>query len=562
MDDTCPEDTPVDASGVLADTVRAGGKLSRPRRAQLHTLSASEINTIVETVGGHLKDLDTVVTSVARGKQFQNALDLLVADSAELVERMLETLLSAAEGGTGDGSGGGGVTSTASASSTSAAARTGGSRTPSRARLLPLAAPPAFRGGAPFPRPAWNYLVAPKGDRLAAYARYLRMWDMLEVVALRKFVPRRELALRVFVGCPHELELYADAGIIAIMSVRAAGGATASSSAAPLDAQSDFELPGALVYAASPRLRAAFRALVSDKRLRAQTSAVRGALRLARARDTEAELARRLPEAVSERAYWASMVSALLARDTALRGSVAKELMLLQSAAPVTGADFLSSGSLTAQPAAVENEAASPDSAGVTRPAAPSTLLGTFGLNDSLQAALRSLKSAEAELERLRAALTAARDDIVAGEAVADAILLGGYDQRDQSSAAASVSPVSNSAAISAAVSSAPMSPQPVGRFDDERFDLLDGDETESDDEDADGAGRDRDPRVFSTSFWLPSIQVARGRRALGATPPREQGSGFRTSFFLPAPSEKMIKNGRGNERTSQGKKEKYRWWL
>jgi hypothetical protein len=584
------------ASGSGGDAARLDAKAVRPRRGvTLHTLAANEIHTIVETVGGHLKDLDTVVTSVARGKHFLAALDLLVADSAEHVERVLETLLSAAEGGAGDGSGGGGgalSSSTSSAGSASSPTRSSSRVASVRARLLPLAVPPAFRWGAPFPRPAWNYLVAPKGDRLGAYARYTRLWDMLEAVAHRKFVPRRELALHVFVGCPHELELYADAGIIASMSVRAASRANGSlSSDTAADAHTDFELPGALVCAASPRLRAAFRALVSDERLRSQTEAVRGALRLARARDTEADLARRLPEVVAERAYWASMVSALLARDTALRGSVAKELMLLQSAAPVTGADFLASGSLSPQSAAhLAAGVHAPLAAGVHAPHAagadapqPSTLLGAFGLNDALATAMRNLKAAEAALDTLRGALAAARADIVAGEAAADAILFGTRDASAGvlSPACAMASAVANAATTASTASPEAADPrialplsttdesQDQGGAESERFDLLDGNESESDDDadvDADGAVRDRDPRVFSTSFWLPSIEVARGRRPLGA-PPMAQGA-FRTSFFLPAPDDDAAKRkgsrrARREERANeQGKTQRFRWWL
>lgn len=310
-----------------------------PSTGRVHTLEAWEVECIVRTIGGHLKDLDAVVTAVARGKPWSLALERLVTDSADHVEHVFEALLEGADGGVGARSSGGGGPGAAPSPNPSSARRA------ARSRLLPLSAPPSAREGVPYPLPLWDAGHSPRPDRLAAYARYVRAWSLLETLAEAQYVPRRDLIARIFSGCPHELGLFVEAELISTINV--VGAAVTHDDALALDgAPLEFVLPGSYVTAASPRMRAAFRSLVCDPQLQLAARRLRSALHIARLREREALLLRRVSEAAGERSYWASLTAALLVRDTTLRGAVAKELVMLQSAAPLTGVDFLSSGSL------------------------------------------------------------------------------------------------------------------------------------------------------------------------------------------------------------------------
>lgn len=171
----------------------------------LFLLDEWEVSRIVETVGGHLKDIDTVVTSIARGRHWAPALERLVADSVEAVERVLDDILYADGAGGAPGGGGSGGASRRSGAAASAVAR---ANRASISREHPL--------------PPWDYQVAPTPERLAAYGRYLRAWALLTELGARKYVSRRELGARVFAECPHELDFLADAGLIMSVNVKSA----------------------------------------------------------------------------------------------------------------------------------------------------------------------------------------------------------------------------------------------------------------------------------------------------------------------------------------------------
>lgn len=301
-----------------------------PPEGGFYTLDSWEIDRIVDTVGGHLKDIDTVVTSIARGRRWAPALERLVADSVEAVERVLDDILHA-DAATLGGSGGGGGSTTnrrpASGGATSAIARA------NRASL-----------SRDYPLPPFDYQSTPTPERLAALCRYLRTWALVCELAGRKYVSRRELAARIFAECPHELEFLADAGLIMAVNVKSAtklhasiavqhpaGGGTAaiaSPPSAPPSTSFDTSHPGVYVSASSPRMRVAFRALVADARLQSQTARVRAAVEVALLRSRERELLARLPEASAERSFAAGQLQVLLVRDSALRAALAKELMM------------------------------------------------------------------------------------------------------------------------------------------------------------------------------------------------------------------------------------------
>lgn len=323
----------------------------------LYLLDEWEVGRIVETVGGHLKDIDTVVTSIARGRHWAPALERLVADSVEAVERVFDDILHAdgplpgAAGGSGGGS--------------QRASRVGTASAVARANRASISRE--------YPVPAWDYQLSPTPERLGSYGRYLRAWALISELSARKYVSRRELCARVFAECPHELEFLQDAGLIMAVNVKSAarlhaavvppvaaafavpspdgdpavtegssggnGGVIGTAPAGgPQGAPAfpfDSRHPGVFVSASSPRMRAAFRVLVADAKLQAQTARVQACVEVALLRSRERDLLARLPEAVAERAFASSQLALLLTRDSALRAAVAKELMHMQPGAPV-----------------------------------------------------------------------------------------------------------------------------------------------------------------------------------------------------------------------------------
>ena len=114
-----------------------------------------EIDRIVETVGGHLKDLDSIVTSVLKGKSWGAALDRLVADSVEAAERILDDILHSESAGNSSGSSSSSGNSISGKSVLSGAA-VAVARANRRSQSREYTAPP------------FDYDVLPRPDRLTA----------------------------------------------------------------------------------------------------------------------------------------------------------------------------------------------------------------------------------------------------------------------------------------------------------------------------------------------------------------------------------------------------------
>lgn len=334
-------------------------------QSRYYLLEDHEIARIVETIGGNLKDLHTVVASIMSGKHWASALERLVADSADMVESTLDVLLAASTSDSTSSTssaspGGGGAVSSATGGAAPGAVNLsvagggggnragGGGRRGLRLRLLARA-----------PLPQWDFAANPRPDRLAAYSRFLRAWDLMIELDRRKYVQRRELVDSIFAGCPHELEYLVDVGLAVAVNIKgmtrvANGGSSAQAQVAieqfglGKDGAVVTKVPGVYIAAASPRLRMAFRSLTRDALLVRHAARVRASVRLAHLRIEEARLSNKMmPDATAERSYWHGQVQQLLVRDTTLRSAVARELIALQAAAPVTAVDFLTKGTMT-----------------------------------------------------------------------------------------------------------------------------------------------------------------------------------------------------------------------
>jgi hypothetical protein len=343
---------------VSVDTAAMSGDGLYGDAEDLYLLEQDEIDSIVETVGGHLQDLLIVVTAVTRGQSWGEALERLVADSAKAVEHMLDDILSADQ-------------------------PTNGAPTPlpsgGRSHVSSLSRDHV--------QPLHDYQTNPSPSRLAAYGRYVRSWTLLCALSKSKFVSKRELAARVFPACPHELDFLEATGLITTINVKAA--AKIESTTGFLELQKNH--PGIFVTAATPRLRVAFRVVTRDLRLQLQMTRILAALRVASLRHTESELVKKLPEVVAERSYAFQLLQSLLTRDTALRSSlVAREVKIT----PVHESSSPSSGILT--DAEVPGAASMLDSA---------DLLG-------LEVARGRMQALEKEVADLRNALTAVRAEI------------------------------------------------------------------------------------------------------------------------------------------------------
>jgi hypothetical protein len=355
-----------------------------PSQGALFLLEDWEVDRIIEVVGGHLKDLDTVVTAITKGTHWSAPLERLVADSVEMVERRLEEILYAAGGPAGAG----------------APAAGGPAASNARSRWR----------GVPNALPSWDYGERPAPERLAAYTRYLRAWAMISDLASRKYIAKRELQDRIFAACPQELDYFVDAGLIMSINVKTATKQVSTRQ----NYQLETSLPGTYVSASSPRMRVAFRVLVSDARLQAHTARIAAAVQVAQLRAEEARLAHLLPELTAERQYAAANMSALLARDTALRTSVAKELL---HAAPAVA--LAAVGATSAAPSAGSSApswttpatAAADSMAASAGAAAPPSLLGVGpgSVTSQLAAAQAALAAAEAEVARVRGELAKVR---------------------------------------------------------------------------------------------------------------------------------------------------------
>jgi hypothetical protein len=283
----------------------------------LHTLEPWEIDRIVEIVGGHLKDIDVVVSAITRGKHWSIPLERMVADSCDLVERTFDEMLAGASGPVANNPGSGNKQ------------KSGGF-----AGLLPRSRAGSRLGLSGYSQPAMptaDFTINPSPERLAAYARYLRGWALLTALSQRKYIPRRDLVSKYFAECPHELDFFNDAGLIMSVNVKTSAKMHVSHGATTgvfgQGGTTSLTLPGMYVSASSPRMRVAFRVLAADPKLRAQSQRVAACLSLARLRQDEEKLLKRTQEISGERAFAAQQLSILLSRDTSLRGNLTKEML-------------------------------------------------------------------------------------------------------------------------------------------------------------------------------------------------------------------------------------------
>ncbi|KAA0158525.1 hypothetical protein FNF31_05381 [Cafeteria roenbergensis] len=279
-----------------------------PAAARLRPLTAHEINTVVATVGGHMKDLDQIIRHLSEGHPLSAVLERMVADSVDSVETYIEGALLQGE---------------------------------------PLLPGLAFgsHGGEAAGGAAKSHHV-PK-DMVERAWRFVRLWRLMELLSKRKYVSRRELTTGLFAGHGWELDELTSQGIVMCANLRstrkyrastakpsssqpadqdsagqspsasrstspsgsAAGGKPAERAGHPLSA--DLPTADALsastryVAAASPRLRAAFRVITENRSLKEQSDRVAAMLRAGVLRSQIDHLDKRLAAVASERSYYA-----------------------------------------------------------------------------------------------------------------------------------------------------------------------------------------------------------------------------------------------------------------
>jgi hypothetical protein len=339
------------ATAWFASPPAAPASASASASPPLYLLEPWEIGRIVDVIGGHLKDIDSVVSAIVRGRHWSQALERLVSDSCDLVERTLDDLLAAVNDGPGSGGTAGGRGLSGSAASIG---KGGGGRTGSGGRSSVLRSSLGGSGLANknemVPPPPHDFSLEPSPQRLAAYCRYLRVMALIRECADRKYTPRRDLLNRVFPESPQELDHAIDLGLVMSVNLRntmraGAGGPAGSQLASSPEeagggggaaAGPSLTLPGTYVSASSPRMRVAFRVLAADPKLQAQTARVAAAVALVRLRREEALLQGRISEVTGERSVLSSQLSMLLSRETSLRTSIIKDVMSWGS--PVVGA--------------------------------------------------------------------------------------------------------------------------------------------------------------------------------------------------------------------------------
>lgn len=115
----------------------------------------SQIDSIEECVGGQLKDLDLVLTTIRDGRHWSGILQRLVADSIEQVEQQLERVIAAHRESSHSGHG-------------------------VAASMSDVVAEP----------------ITP--EAVASYRCMLRFWRMMEVMGKKSHVSRRELINTAF----------------------------------------------------------------------------------------------------------------------------------------------------------------------------------------------------------------------------------------------------------------------------------------------------------------------------------------------------------------------------
>jgi hypothetical protein len=332
-----------------------------------------EVRRIVDVVGGHLKDIDAIVSAMVRGRHWAAALERLVAGSCDLVERSLDDILTAVvDPGAGPVAGSSpagvkGATAGTTAAYLGRAGTRGGASVILRsakegtglANKNALTAPPPF-----------DFNVDPSPQRLAVYCRYLRGMALIQECAQRKYTPRRDIINRVFSECPQELEHFMDLGLVMSVNLRGTikmGGTTHASATLSLNqagmsvsdtsfgggrvppvsdangagsSSNPFNpnliLPGTFIAASSPRMRVAFKVLAADPKLQAQTQRIAAVVALQTLKREERLLLNKIMELSNQRKVLFETLSMLVGRETSIRTSIIKDLMSWGS--PAVGA--------------------------------------------------------------------------------------------------------------------------------------------------------------------------------------------------------------------------------
>lgn len=311
---------------------------AHPHRRALQ-LSDAEADSIISVVGGNMKDVDTVVQAVAGGHAWSSVVGRLVADSVELVEALLEDVLEGAlagsggEGNASKGHGGGLAGEGHAAPSAAARSEAWLRRRHSHRTSIGTSANTASSAHDPS-------LRGPGGGPLS-HLQFLRLFRLLEDLAARKYVSRRDLTAGPFAGCGWEMDAYVDAGVLICANLRSSvklastatvspvqhntgAGGVETTSFAPSGASTVFGIPAAVpqpaassagaelpasgpgrfVGAASPRLRVAFRAVVQSREAQALRARVQRDVLAGAAAERMVELEAMLAEARQEREFW------------------------------------------------------------------------------------------------------------------------------------------------------------------------------------------------------------------------------------------------------------------
>ena len=316
--------------------------------------------------------------------------------------------------------------------------------------------------------PPVDFTTNPTPERLAAYGRYLRLWALLVALSERKYIPRRDLVSRIFAECPAELDYCMEASLVMAVNVRTASkmyvGGDNSGVAAP-GSTTSLTLPGTYVVASSPRLRVAFRVLAADDKLRAQATRVAAALSLWRLRREEEALLKRLPEVTAERGFAAQQLSLLLARDTALRGTLVKEMLNAGMGSRVTSSV---PGNTGAGGITLAGTAAMVEGSRVwhlTLPVADDTPMdGAPGLAGALARAEAAVTALDGEVAGVRQRLAEVRAGIVAAQRAAEVAVPG-----TEATLAAYTAANDRTAAALGAAMDAPSLTRAAGRIDGDR---------------------------------------------------------------------------------------------
>jgi hypothetical protein len=265
-----------------------------PAAARLRPLTAEEVEIIVTAVGGHMKDLDSVVRQLLEGHSYQSVLERLLADSVDSVESFVENTL--LEG-------------------------------------HPVLPGGVFRRESPgkvLTHTSLSQSSTSLGPEMTERAeKFLRFWNLMEELSRRKYVSRRELTTRLYSGHSAELDELTGNGLIMCANLRSTRklrattqpslehdppSKPASVNFSSLTESPSFEAFSAAtryVSAAAPRLRLAFRIITSNKSLLDFAQRVRAILHADVLRKKLALLHEKLKQIASERAYYADRVEKL-----------------------------------------------------------------------------------------------------------------------------------------------------------------------------------------------------------------------------------------------------------